>query len=273
MISFVSKSSNIVKHHPRARWVVMPPKSSRRFAKKRAVYKRRRAPARFSRVRKSPRYNGMARITRVTNPALYGLSTDNTVLSLTGASGYLQYVGSALAGAVTYGSMHYTASLGTLGGWTEFQNLYEKYRIDKIQFRIIPLATSATTGGAANAATTQAAVLFHYCVDPDDAVLPTPNETGLMELREKQGYRTRNIYASSGRPIVITYRPRITAPVYQTGLVAAYQDKGRQWLDTDYQDIPHYGIKFICESVSAGASQTFFFKVEAKYFMSFRGVQ
>lgn len=235
------------------------------FKKRRRVFRRRR----FS--KRTPRYNNVARISRFTNAVNNGLGIDNTVCTV--VNGYLLHRTSAFSGVVNYGSFQYTAELVGLPGYTDFTNLYEHYRFDRVVFKITPMCTSASTGGAANAAAGQASVLFHWCLDYDDQDLPAASSAGIEVLRQKQGYRVRNILAGQGRPIVISYRPRVTTPVYVSALTQGYQSKPNQWIDTVNTTVPHYGLKCITEAVSAGAEQYFYFKLEAKYYMSFKGIE
>lgn len=219
-----------------------------------------------------PRYNGLNRVSRWCNPILdsAGFTYDNVGLTVTD-SGLLVHNTTVFAGTVSYGSMAFNAQLYDLPNYTDLTNLYEQYRIDKIVFKLVPFATMVTTAGADAVST--AGMMVHYCLDYDDTTTPPASAAGISTMREKQGYRVRNIYQGAGRPIVVTWVPRIHTNAATDGSVVAKQPKSKQWIDTDDEDVPHYGVKFIVESVSPGIVRQLFFKVEAKYYVSLKGTQ
>lgn len=244
------------------------PKAIRKSRKSGFKKKRRTTRRRFS--RKTVRYNTMAKFSRYLNQVTDGLGVDNNVLTV--VNNFLVHKTSQYAGVVNYGAFQIISRLVGLPGYTDFTNLYEDYRFDRVVVKITPMCTAATTQ-AASTGIGQASVLFHWVMDYDDMDLPANSAAGLDALRQKQGYRVRNILAGAGRPLVISFKPRTTAPVYISALSQGYQAKANQWLDTANPDIPHFGIKCVTEAVSAGAEQFFYFKVETKYYMSFKGVQ
>lgn len=214
----------------------------------------------------------MGNFSRFCNPVLLGgfLRAGATNYS----NGYLTYTTAATPGAANFGSFAFGAQLADVPTYTDFTNLYDQYRLNKIVFKIIPLATSVSTAAAPSSAVAQSGVIFHWVTDPDDDVIPGTDSTALQSLREKAGYRCRNIFQAGGRPITITYRPAALTPVLQAGGSTANALSLRnKWFDTISPNVVFFGVKCIMESVSSGAEQTFYFKTEAKYYISLKGVQ
>lgn len=221
--------------------------------------------------RRTPRYNGVTNISRAVNLVpTTGFTTDGTWLQET--SGYLTMTTSSSAGGLTFGSFAASFRLSDVPDYTEFTNLFDQFRLNKVVIRIIPMATSVSTGAAYASNVGQSCVLFHWALDQDDQTLPTNSESGVDTMRNRQGYRVRNIYSGGGRPITIVFRPHFARTLYNTSTTSAYQP-ARGWLDNNSSGTPHYGLKCITEAVSGGSVQVLFFKIEAKYFFSFKGIE
>jgi len=199
-----------------------------------------------------------------------GLTLDGSGLNY--QNGFMTFSNSSTAGAVNYGAFSYAARLQDVPGYVEFTNMFEQFRLNKIVIRIIPMATSASGSAAPSPLVAQPTVLFHWALDPDDAVLPTASAAGIQVMRERQGYRVRNILQGGGRPITIVLRPHFAKSIYSSAVATGYQ-AAKGWLDNGAWHVPHYGVKCIAESVSGGAAGTQYFKVETKYFLSFKGLE
>lgn len=240
----------------------------RKFKSRSSLSKRKRVV----RPKKSLKFNTIVGISRVSNPVYSsGFQVDAT--TCVKQNSYLTVSTNATTGVEAYGSMSYHFRLEDLPNYTEFQGLYEQYLVKKIQFRIVPFCTSASTAGGVSPFAGQPGVMFHYALDRDDSSIPTASEGGLDALRQRQGYKMRNIYAGSGKPIKISFTPSLASAVYQPGATTAYGPKSSQWVDCTYPKVEFYGLKIIVETVSAGAAQVLFFKFEVKASVAFKGVQ
>ena len=199
------------------------------------------------------------------------MTVDGTVLGFSAQNIFVTT--SAGAGGVAYGSFQFYGRLSELPGYTDATNFYEAYRINKISLKITPFCTASSTAAAASSAAGQPGVIFHYALDPDDSSRPANSEADLEVLRQKQGYRSRNIYAGQGRPITITFKPKVVDKSTDNLSTAMNVSRPASWIDCSYPDVAHLGVKGIIESISGGAVQLLYYKVEAKYFVSLKGVQ
>ncbi|AUM61741.1 capsid [uncultured virus] len=228
-------------------------------------------------ISKKQRVKKIIKPTRVLNESRFMDATASGTFALGGAlsasAGYMSHTTSAVLAAVNYGAIGASFRLSDLPNYTEFTNLYESYKINRITVRITPMATGAAAGAAFSSTVTQTAILFHWCLDYDDSSVPTASDAGVQALRQRSGYKFRNIYANDGKPIVISWVPRVAASYYNSAVSTAYGQKASPWLDEGSDSCPHYGLKMITETVSTGAAVLHFFKVDTKLSLSFKGRQ
>lgn len=226
--------------------------------------RRRRLVKRKRTNRKSKKLS----LTKVTNLLRYvdvtGVSGMAVSGALTTAAGYLTHKTHATINTVNFGALSLNFKATDIPGVTEMQDMYEQYRINKITVKFIPLATSAAAGAAPTGGTTQTGIIFHWCLDYDDSALPADSGAGVNALRQRQGYRSRNVYALNGKPIVISFVPKVNID---------NQPRVAGWFDEGNITVPHYGVKLITETVSTGAEMNHFFKVETTYHVSLKGFQ
>jgi len=231
---------------------------------------RRRRPFKVRRrttVRKT-RVSRPLKVTKILNASRYA---DMTVAggfsragSITVGNGYMVMTSSATLGAITYGSVGVSFKVDDMPNIAEYGALYEQYRINKVVMKIIPMATSVAAGAALTGSTTQTGIIFHYCLDHDDATVPPATEAGVNALRQRTGYRTRNIYQGNGKPLTFSFKPYV---------MHDNEPRKAGWINEGDLTIPHYGVKFIAETVSAGTQMDHFFKVETKFYVSLKGMQ
>lgn len=240
------------------------------------VARRRRSFKGRRRVRKS-RPGRALKVTKVLNVLrtydLTGSTQFDKGDALSVGAGYLAHITNATFPIVNYGSFGAAFRLSDLPDYTEYTNMFEQYRVNKVTLKITPMATEVSAGGAVSSTATQSAVIFHYCLDYDDAARPTASAAGVDALRQRSGYRMRNVYAGNGKPIIISFSPKLLEEAYQSGVGTAYQPKKSSWIDEGYPNVLHYGVKCITESVSGGSAMQHFFKVETRLHISLKGNQ
>jgi len=230
---------------------------------------RRRRPFKTRRRVRVVRRKRVLKTTKVMNAIRYCDPIGNTTFALAGvleegAAGYLTHPTSSTVGVVNFGSFGASFAIQDLPHFTEYQTMFEQYRINKIVLKITPVATGAQAGAALTGATTQTCVIFHTCLDYDDSTAPAASEAGVDLMRQRTGYRQRNIYNGNGRPIVITLYPR----VYHDG-----EPRKAGWIDEGQAAIPHFGIKCVTEAISTGVAMDHYFKLECKFHLSLKGFQ
>lgn len=130
-----------------------------------------------------------------------------------------------------------------------YKELFEYYKINKVvlEFRYKGASTPAYTSAPATSSGNQAAYnqeiineinpVLYFKVDHDDNTADSLNTL-------KESSRTREHQFTNAKPnFSITLKPAILAEAYKTALSSAYRPKWGQWLSTQDDTVPHYGIK------------------------------
>lgn len=143
------------------------------------------------------------------------------------------------ATADSFGTFYF--SLSDLVNYTEFTNLFDMYRINKVVVKMVPNVNSAEAGAA------QRLPQIHSVLDYNDRTIPTT----LNELVQYQNYRmtmgsrihTRiltpaslDVVDSEGGTTPTSARPRF-----------------KNWISTSDATLEHYGIKY-CIGATASAN-------------------
>lgn len=145
--------------------------------------------------------------------------------------------------ATSYGA--YNFQFQELPNYTEFQNLYDCYRINKIVMKFVPNHNSSEFGS------TKAMCEFNSVLDFNDVTVPT----ALTQLYEYQNWRmTRGnrIHTRMWTPSVLTVISTTSATNY-----IGDAPKYKQWLNTSQADIEHYGLKYAFGATNAAGDVYF----------------
>lgn len=151
----------------------------------------------------------------------------------------------------------YSFSLNDVPAVTEFTNLYDQYRLNKVVVKWIPLTTETNVG--------QSTTLFYSVLDFNDDVAPTTEAEILQyaSLRISQGLRTHT------RVLTPASLDDLTDDT--GGTRYAGNPKTKQWISTSAPTAPHYGIKFF--RPAQPAAQLVNYKVMIMYYFSCRSVK
>lgn len=140
---------------------------------------------------------------------------------------------------------------------TDFTNLYDQYRFNKVVFKLIPkISESSINPGAITNANLQQ---IHSVIDHDDNTAPT----GINQLVQYQTHKMTRGHQVHTRVLI----PKCQATV--SGASAA--PKAKQWLDCDQNSLAHRGLKFIVPA-PATPGTTLYYDLELTYYMSFKAV-
>lgn len=156
-------------------------------------------------------------------------------------------------------------SLDQLPNFTEFTNLFDSYRIDKIVMRFIAVhaqQVSAEVNNAAAVTVTQPRV--YTVIDYDDDAVPT----SITELTQYSNCKIRQ----AGKSFKVILQPKVAVQVYRSAVTTAYAapDKGTK-LDCAYADVPHFGVKL---AMTSNATNGYFgYDVNVDYYCSFFGIR
>lgn len=148
-------------------------------------------------------------------------------------------------------------ALSDLPGYTDFTSLYDMYRIDKVEFKLIPKYTEVgLVGGSANNSNLQQ---IHSVIDYDDAVAPTT----ISQLCQYQSHKMTRGNRVHKRTVV----PKIQATVSSLSALP----KAKQWIDCDQTSVYHRGIKLIIPAAGQSGT-TVYYDLEMTQHLSFKNV-
>lgn len=154
----------------------------------------------------------------------------------------------------------YSFKLDNLVNPSDFTNLFDRYRINKVTL-VLTRMRNSTGDGSASPYNRKIAVVW------DDDANPLTQEDNYLEY----GNCKRYSIVGNG-DIRLTLYPKISAPLLNAGgSNNAYQTipSSKQWLKIEDDDVPHFGLKIF---VPAGIAPVDYglFIVRAKFHMSFK---
>lgn len=160
------------------------------------------------------------------------------------------------------GAMQFT--LSNVAQYTDFTNLFDQYRIDRILVQFFPTWTSKDA--PVNATNSFVPTM---CVAPDwdDSTVPG----SLAELNAKPEVQ----YHRTDKPFSVWVKPHVDTEIYRTAVTTGYGNMKNAWIDSASSDIPHYGLKYAILGNGAGGvggNNIGPLQVVVKYFLSFRRV-
>jgi len=175
----------------------------------------------------------------------------------------------AVAGTNFY-SMSMLFRLADLPGYTEFQAMYDMYKIVGVALRIFPLfsdSNTATTGSVQGLG-----LVIHSVIDLDDAGVPAASDAGVNALREYgQSYKCQNLL-NTGKWSRY-FRPKTAGYLVDSAGVSQLAAVNKQmWVNSAQPSIAHYGVKVVIETNTFSAlALSASFKMEAKFYIKLKG--
>lgn len=166
----------------------------------------------------------------------------------------------------------YTFDLGDVPGYTEYTALYDFYKLNMVVITFIPMfssspfqnyTTSAAQSVSSFAATNQAlnSIRFFTCIDYNSAPALT-----IAQIREYKNCKMTPYMKRHTR----TIRPRCN-------IDSDFQLRGKPWVNCDSPTLPHYSLvcglstsEFAATQIASG---DILYKVEARYYVSFKGTK
>lgn len=125
-----------------------------------------------------------------------------------------------------------TFQLNDLPEAASFTNLYDQYRVDRIDVEFVPLNRAVIAG-----TTALASGLLAVSVDYDDTGTPA-------SLAVVLNYQNCKV-TQAGRPFAISFEPHSASAAYvQAGTFTGYQNDARQWHDAASLTVLQFGLKY-----------------------------
>lgn len=156
---------------------------------------------------------------------------------------------------------------------TEVTNLFDEYSIRKVIIKFTPMYTGANDQTGAGDADLNA--VLHYAIDHNDYASPSADENGIDELRQRLSYKCVNMLSKGGRAVKIVIKPRVAVPVYAGEIASGYATGPKKiWLNTDYADTEHYGLRGVFEVYNPSANAHFIsYRYDVTYYCLLRGLK
>lgn len=208
---------------------------------------------------------------RVTNLYTHTLDTkkSDVTLGLLNQSDWLVLTTPATAGTY-YWSLGINFQLAYMQNASEFQNLYDAYKLDFIKVKIIPLQSNQPQWAFDYA--NNSGLILHMLDDKDDANAFAADATGVSAMMECHNYKCFNNPVSM-KQISKRVVPYVSRPAYQTGVAFAYTP-AKSWIDMAYPAVPHNAIKLIFQAFQGGNHiAEWRFRVQLTYYFTCRDVR
>lgn len=172
-------------------------------------------------------------------------------------------------GVQTGFSNNHVFTLSSLVNATEFGQLFDLFRIDKVivTYRLI---NNPDANNYLNSATTAAANWYPTVWSINDYDDNAPEN--ISEMKERIGVKNRILYPNKKMKFVV--RPKVLVQTYRTALTTGYAPKSL-FVDMATQDIPHYGLKTTIDfaGVPPTAAQQYKIVQEFQYFFTCKNVR
>jgi hypothetical protein len=212
------------------------------------LFKRR--PKKVKRVSKPKRVNGVISVCRIKQEA------------------------QDLVACNTIEAGNYTFELADFPEYASYQQLYEYYRIDKVQVSFRAMNNTAQTAGITPGTIFNAHGRIHTVIDYNDAANFPATRAGIQEMMQDNSYKC----TTSSRTHTRTFVPKIL--MEGGGSSVGVVSKGKQWIPigNTTANLTHYALKYILEggysSVSAqNPYASFLVEPTIKMWVSFKDPQ
>lgn len=163
----------------------------------------------------------------------------------------------------------YVLSLDSFPNFTEFQQLYDQYKIKGIKLSFVPSGNSAIYSTASGSVAQIGFSRFNSVLDFDDSTTPTAENQLLQysSLKTTPGWATHKRY----------YVPRVKSALVDNAVTNTLVASGSQrpgWISTDRPDIEHYGLKVWCSApINTATSAAITYSVYATAYIACKNVK
>lgn len=218
---------------------------SRKYLKRKSYAKKRYSSARVNRY-KSMRYNrtkdGYLKVVRKTGEIFIQNSAIAGVLQINDTTGSCLVLNTTSPVSTGFANTYdipfaMKFCLSQIINSTDITNLCDRYMLKKTVVRIY----FNSNMNAVQSAYTLPQITYH--TDDDDAVIPTPTN-----VREKMGAKIK--YFGVKNMVQITLYPRTAPEIFNTGTSTAYAVGKRQFINSTYPNVEHYGLKGVLQNVN-----------------------
>lgn len=128
-------------------------------------------------------------------------------------------------------------NLKQIVNWNELTELFDQYRIDKIELKVMYQSNVSPIDSEGRPGKTSPLPIMYYTPDFDDHTAP-PSQASVLEYGA-----TKMRILSANDTFSIFLKPNIAKAVYQ-GLTNAYESARPNKIDCNYSQVEHFGMKY-----------------------------
>lgn len=139
-------------------------------------------------------------------------------------------------------SYRYTPSLSDFSNSADISGSWEMYRIKRLRFML----TCSTFNTASD-------LPF-----PRVVLLPDYNDSAAVTLSSATGYEEaiEHTFTPTNPTLTVEIEPKVANAIYRNGVVLGYNALSSPWIDSSYNDVPHYGIKLFIQDYNSTTTPT-----------------
>lgn len=176
---------------------------------------------------------------------------------------YVSAIGQNVAGLDLFPTWAF--KLNDLPNYQEFTNLFDEYRIDRVDLKFV-FGANAMQLQTVPANTVAGLVPIVTAIDYDDAN-PCTAMSQLFEYESAKIHRMGDIFT-------VSLRPKISTAAYGGGVFTSYTNQRGIWIDNASPSVAHFGVKACIQTslYGAGANTNQTLEVFATYHIKCRDV-
>lgn len=180
---------------------------------------------------------------------------------------------SSVAASTGYAGATQIFYLQDLPNYTEFTNLFDSYCIRYVKWYCILRSTGLSMIESVNNNTTgMPNIICARDYDTGTSGAPTNNLAGYQDIQQYS--RSKSFaYTPDKRVFVIGIKPAVAAVNYKGVGTVGYTAKFNTKIDCVDSNVPHYGLRYVIQTPSTGASTTTTFDIYATYYLQMWNVR
>lgn len=182
-----------------------------------------------------------------------------------------QYVATPISTtyALGWSYWNYTFPLSALQGYTEFTNLFGKYRINAVKLTFMPFFSGNDYAQAANSTVYAENPRVHYIVDTSGtSASQVDTEAEMLEFANVRTVRNPTKSFS-----IYIRNPCVHLGTASGVTIVGGAPKAKQWIDTANYNIVHHGCSIGMVIPGGASTGAWKFQVVIKYYMQFKEAQ
>jgi hypothetical protein len=159
----------------------------------------------------------------------------------------------------------YTFQLSDVVNYSEFTQLFDSYRLMKVELTFRPHITNVVTQHDSTTNTS-----FRV---PEIMMYRDMDGLGATQTEAQVRQRQDAVIKLATKPITIALVPQVAQEVYRSLTTSAYSVPYKNlWLDCSSESVPHWGIRGLITPVGTALAPNFNYTIDVRYWIQFRKV-